>query len=222
MGKKYLRLEFRAKVEAVKALNSEFSLCKVYVQGLGANRNRTYMSKENVQKCLPTLEYCPVVGHLTEHTDKCGNTRRYMGGHDKTTCADGSVKELTMPYGVVAKDSFAFETISENGENKEYLTANAILWTGRYPCLKEAVYSDDVWFNQSMEINVEKYRKWENDPDYTEILKWSYSALCILGKADEKSTNGTFLNGHRIPPDKYVKLNPGDKITIGATTLVMS
>ena len=39
---------------------------------------------------------------------------------------------------------------------------------------------------------------------------------------DEKSTNGTFLNGHRIPPDKYVKLNPGDKITIGATTLVMS
>ena len=39
---------------------------------------------------------------------------------------------------------------------------------------------------------------------------------------DEKSTNGTFLNGHRIPPDKHIKLNPGDKITIGATTLVMS
>lgn len=39
---------------------------------------------------------------------------------------------------------------------------------------------------------------------------------------DEKSTNGTFLNGQRIPPDKYVKLNPGDKITVGAVTLVMS
>lgn len=39
---------------------------------------------------------------------------------------------------------------------------------------------------------------------------------------DEKSTNGTFLNGRRIPPEKYVKLNPGDKITVGATTLVMS
>ena len=39
---------------------------------------------------------------------------------------------------------------------------------------------------------------------------------------DEKSTNGTFLNGHRLPPDKYIKLNPGDKITVGATTLVMS
>lgn len=39
---------------------------------------------------------------------------------------------------------------------------------------------------------------------------------------DENSTNGTFLNGHKIPSDKYVKLNPGDKITVGAFTLVMS
>ena len=39
---------------------------------------------------------------------------------------------------------------------------------------------------------------------------------------DENSTNGTFLNGHRIPSDKYVKLNTGDRITVGAFTLVMS
>lgn len=39
---------------------------------------------------------------------------------------------------------------------------------------------------------------------------------------DESSTNGTFINGHRIPADKYVKLNRGDKITVGAFTLVMS
>ena len=39
---------------------------------------------------------------------------------------------------------------------------------------------------------------------------------------DEHSTNGTFLNGNRIPPEKYVKLNPGDKITIGNMNLVIS
>ena len=39
---------------------------------------------------------------------------------------------------------------------------------------------------------------------------------------DENSTNGTLLNGKRVPADKYVKLSRGDKITIGATTLVMS
>ena len=38
---------------------------------------------------------------------------------------------------------------------------------------------------------------------------------------DENSTNGTFLNDHRIPPDKYVKLSTGDKITVGTADLVM-
>ena len=38
---------------------------------------------------------------------------------------------------------------------------------------------------------------------------------------DENSTNGTFLNGRRIPSDKYVRLNPGDKLTIGSSKLIM-
>ncbi|MCR5725029.1 MAG: FHA domain-containing protein [Treponema sp.] len=39
---------------------------------------------------------------------------------------------------------------------------------------------------------------------------------------DTNSTNGTFLNGKRVPPDKYVKLNPGDKITVGSVNLAIS
>ena len=39
---------------------------------------------------------------------------------------------------------------------------------------------------------------------------------------DVGSTNGTFLNGTKIPSDKYVKLMPGDKITIGNMSLVIS
>lgn len=39
---------------------------------------------------------------------------------------------------------------------------------------------------------------------------------------DDGSTNGTFLNNIRIPKDKYVKLSPGDKITIGSMNLVIS
>ncbi|MCR5045115.1 MAG: FHA domain-containing protein [Treponema sp.] len=37
---------------------------------------------------------------------------------------------------------------------------------------------------------------------------------------DENSTNGTLLNGNRVPAGKYVKLNRGDKITIGSANLV--
>ncbi len=39
---------------------------------------------------------------------------------------------------------------------------------------------------------------------------------------DEDSTNGTFVNGSRIPPDKWVKLNPGDKITVGGSVIEIS
>lgn len=39
---------------------------------------------------------------------------------------------------------------------------------------------------------------------------------------DEGSTNGTFVNDIKIPADKYIKLNSGDKITIGNSSLVIS
>ena len=31
------------------------------------------MSKENIQRCLPTLSYAPVVGHLIDKLDEDGN-----------------------------------------------------------------------------------------------------------------------------------------------------
>ena len=39
---------------------------------------------------------------------------------------------------------------------------------------------------------------------------------------DENSTNGTFISGRRIPNDKYVKLNSGDRITVGSVNLVLA
>ena len=39
---------------------------------------------------------------------------------------------------------------------------------------------------------------------------------------DENSTNGSLINGRRIPNDKYVKLNPGDRITVGSVNLVLA
>ncbi len=39
---------------------------------------------------------------------------------------------------------------------------------------------------------------------------------------DSDSTNGTFVNGKRVPSGKYVKLHLGDKITIGTASLVIS
>lgn len=199
MENKYTSLKFKAKVKPVEKLNEEFTLCKCYVQGVGKNRNYSYMSKENIIKNSPTLHYAPVVGHLIQKED--GSL--YMGGHDWTIDENCNFKSICVPYGVVTMDEFEFEEVDEYGEKVEYMTANVVLWTGRYPELMEAIYSEDIFFNQSMELSVEQYRPYEEDSNYMELLDWTYSALCMLGKADDKEspehTEPCFIESKILP-----------------------
>lgn len=199
MENKYTSLKFKAKVKPVEKLNEEFTLCKCYVQGVGKNRNYSYMSKENIIKNSSTLHYAPVVGHLIQKED--GSL--YMGGHDWTIDENCNFKSVCVPYGVVTMDEFEFEEVDEYGEKVEYMTANVVLWTGRYPELMEAIYNEDIFFNQSMEISVEQYRPYDEDSNYTELLDWTYSALCMLGKADDKNsvehTEPCFIESKIIP-----------------------
>lgn len=204
MDKKYLSINFNAQITPIQELNPEFTLCKCFVQGIGKNRNGSYMSKENVQKYSPFLSYCPVVGHIIEATDPVtGEKHKYMGGHDFTINENWEIVDLTVPYGVVVNDTCDYEIVNEYGTDVEYLTANVILWTGRYPELKEAIYSENFWFNQSMEINPIQYRNLEEDSNYIELLEWNYSALCLLGKADDKNspehTEPCFISSSVIP-----------------------
>lgn len=207
MDKKHTSLKFKAKVTPIEKINDEFTLCKCYVQGVGKNRNFSYMSKENIQRCLPTLSYAPVVGHLIDKLDEDGNPtgEKYMGGHDYYIDDDWNLKSACVPYGVVKADSFEFETVKEYEDEieTEYLTAEVILWTGRYPELMEAIYSDDFYFNESMEISVSEYRPYEEDSNYTELTDFTYSALCLLGKADDKTspehTEPCFVESKVIP-----------------------
>lgn len=69
----------------------------------------------------------------------------------------------------------------------------------------------------------------EPDNDIVIDSKLASRHHCIIQKIrdefflkDENSTNGTFLNGHRIPSDKYVRLNSGDMLKVGSTELVIS
>ena len=69
----------------------------------------------------------------------------------------------------------------------------------------------------------------ENDNNVVIENKLASRHHCIIQKIrdayflkDENSTNGTFLNDRRIPSDKYVRLNKGDKITVGSADIVMA
>lgn len=182
---KTLSINFNAKITPLEKLNEQFTLCKCYVHALGKNRNFSHFSKENVMRNIDSLNYIPVVGHLIEKED--GSL--YMGSHDVEFLIENSelkIKSLTVPFGVVVNNSFDFEDVTENdGTVATYLVADVILWTSRYPELSDAIYSNDIYFNESMEIDYSKWKQLDEDKNYTDIIDWNYSALCLLGKADD-------------------------------------
>lgn len=202
MGKKYTSIQSFARIKPIEKVNDEFALCKVYVQSVGKNRNYSYMSKDNIIKALPTLNYAPVVGHLIPKYDDDGNViGHYMGSHDYEITPEMELKAVTVPYGVVIEDSFEFETVNEFGKDEEYLTCRCYLWEGRYPELADAIYDENTWFNQSMEVSVDEFRPLEEDSNYTELLSWNYSALCLLGKSDnpQENTEPCFISAQVQP-----------------------
>lgn len=180
-------VDFTSEITPVKPINDQMTLCKCYIMAIGENRNKSNISKEAVDDALPTIYNIPIVGHLYEEDDE---TR--MGGHDKVLEKDKdgkyAFKFLTVPFGVVPQQNNLRyeEVIAEDGKAQTYLVGDIILWTGRYPELLEAKYDEHTYFNQSMEIiplSTEKKK------GITNIDKFQFSALCLLGKSDDASKN---------------------------------
>lgn len=194
-----------AKLTPVQPENSGFTLTKVWVCSPGKNRNFSNISKEELDLATPSLKYIPVVGHLYEKYDKDGNmVGRLFGGHDVELTENWELRDITVPFGVVTVDAPSYEMVTEFGKEKEYMTAYAMLWTGRYPEILEATYSDDVWYNQSMEINYQNWTVLEEDSNYVDLHGLEFSALCILGKSDDPTENvEPCFPSARIEPVKF-------------------
>ena len=181
-------LGFNAKIVPTKPLNEELTLCKCYVLALGKNRNYSHISKEAADNAVPTIYNIPVVGHMYMDEE---NGELHMGGHDTVLVRDEDnrlkFKSLCVPFGVVPQQEGIHyeEVIDSKGNKVTYQVADIILWTGRYPELYEAIYSDDIYFGQSMEINVKAFEPLDEDKSYNNIKEFEYSALCLLGKSDD-------------------------------------
>lgn len=210
-----------------RPLNSQLSLCKCYVMSVGANRNKSYFSKETIEKSKYSINYIPVVAYVYIGDDG----EYHIGGHDfeyeETENGDLVLKSKCYPVGTTIQDTAHFEMIIENGKPVEYLVVDIVLWTGRYPELLKAIYSKDEWFNQSMEINPTDYictpdyksginvKISETEPldnllGYTNVLTFEFTALCLLGKSDDEDYDvpPCFPNSKVVP---YFSLNCDDK-----------
>lgn len=110
----------------------------------------------------------------------------YVGGHDRRLTENMKLVDVTVPYGVVVADSYSYEDVEESsGAIVTYLTCEVVLWTGRYKDLMNAAYDDEIYFGQSMEIIPRVTCKYAQDENYTEIQKFDFSCLTLLGKSDD-------------------------------------
>lgn len=181
-------LTFDAKLTNFEKLNDRFTKAKCYVLTTGKNINKSYISEEAVNNAYYSLSYVPVIGHVKQ--DAQGNL--ILGGHDyKLDKNTFELKSLCIPFGVaVPSPEPTWELCTEkDGSEKSYLTTDVILWTGRFPELEDVKFSEEIFCNQSMEITPKDVQPYSEDNSYTEILSFTFDALCMLNKSDNKRLN---------------------------------
>ena len=170
---KKMWLDYPSSISDIVEQNKSFGACSIRVMYTGVNRNRTSIDKDAVEKAIPTLYNCPIVCHYMVEENK-------IGGHDMAFIQtnDGMrMINLTEPVGVIPSGAqYRWETVNENGKEREYLAVDGILWkrSNAYAKLKQ-----DGISGQSMEITV---NDGESVDGVYQIYDFDFTAFCILGE----------------------------------------
>lgn len=187
-NKELKSIDMTAKFSNFQVINKDFTRCRCNVFYTGRNRNYSDITEEALQKFIARKGYAnvPVVAHLMKDDD--GKYR--VGGHDSKLILSNEGIEFVnecVPFGVIPEDcNPSMDLITErSGEQRQYFSVDIILWTHRYPIM-DAAFSDDIYFNQSMELNFDETSM---DGDYVVVHDFSMSALCLLNRSLDPQSN---------------------------------
>ena len=183
-------------------INPLMSQCEIKVLYVGANRNRSYITKEVAIDMAKTLRGAPIVGYYRE--DK-GDFRDH--GHEVIIDDEGiKFNCKTVPYGFVSPDAKVwfqeFEDTNDFGEKvlREYLMTTGYLWTGQFAECKSAVEGDGK--PHSMELDEDSLNgHWETNRqgmDFFIINDAIFSKLCILGDDVEPCFEGSSVSAPNV------------------------
>lgn len=196
MGKKLL--DFQASISDVVQVNPLFSTCRVRVLYTGKNRNMSIITKEAVERAMPTLKNIPIVGEFSEAVAD-------YKGHGGTLDLDSyKYVHTTKPYGVVPESAtYSWETVKGmDGSSRDYLTIEGCyLWTGRY---EEAYSIVENGKGQSMEIEITD-GTWNAEQEAYQIDNYVYSALCILGDDVEPAFENANITSYSLKDQSFQK-----------------
>lgn len=169
-----LQLQFESSLTDLCSKNSSFDAGIMRVCYPGVNRNKSSISREDIERCIPTMYNCPVV--CTYHRDS-----DTLGSHDVALVHDseGNLKpvNVTQPVGVIpesAKVWFADHT-DDDGVTRPYLHVECLIWKRQeaYDKIKR-----DGISAQSMEISVKSGKVIDG---IYHIYDFEFQAFTLLG-----------------------------------------
>lgn len=190
------KIDFDVRFSDFKVLNPDFTRCRCSVFYTGKNRNYSNITQEALQKLIDRKGYAnvPVIGSI-----KKVDGQTVMGGHDRKIeiTDDEGIKIINecVPYGVIPEScNPAMEVITDvHGYEKEYFCVDVVLWTHYFPEIMESAGDSEIFFSQSMEIEVTD-GSYDDKFEYYIIKDFSLQALCLLGRYSDgrKSTEPCF------------------------------
>lgn len=190
-------MKFNAAISNIKQVNPLFSECNIKVLYAGANRNKSFISKQSVDRALPTIYNIPIVGEFLEKKEDFGT----HGGKVEITDQEIKFVQTTKPYGVVPESATIYwQPIAEkDGVVNEYLIIEgAYLWTGRYSEASKVISNSK---GQSMEIEIIK-GDFNKDKLFV-VEDFVFSALCILGDDVEPCFESAEITAFNFSKDDF-------------------
>lgn len=173
MGK-VLNVTYASSLTDLCKYNSSFDSGVLRVCYPGENRNKSFISKQALEKCLPSIYNVPIVCNYDRESDT-------LGGHDIEIVrdADGNIQlvNATQPVGVIPESAkYWFEEYEEDdGTVHEYLYVEALIWKRQEAYQK--IKKDGI-VAHSMEINV---KDGEMIDDVYHIKDFEFTALALIG-----------------------------------------
>lgn len=161
----------------------------------GKNRNMSIISKNAVEKALPSLAGIPIVGEFSVES------KDFKGHGGKIDLDSYDFVHTTKPYGFVPESAtYEWEEVKTRDGSREYLTIDGCyLWTGRY---EEAYSVIENGKGQSMEIEVTD-GFWNEDEEAYQIDNFLFSALCILGDEVQPAFEDASITAYSLDKDSF-------------------
>lgn len=170
---KVLNLTFASSLTKLCEINSSFDSGLLKVCYAGENRNKTFLAKEDIERCAKTMFNCPVVCNYDRETDS-------LGGHDMEVVrdTDGNVRlvNLTTPLGIVPESAhWEWREFEEDGVTREYFCTEVLLWKRQeaYRKIKE-----DGITAHSMELTVKDGKMIDG---IYHIYDFEFTAFALIG-----------------------------------------